>query len=119
MKILTAQPWLGETEVGLELLGLSPDQIRRALADRRRNGGSAALQAITAAAAAGVPAVSATEDAAAIKAKADAMGVLIRSGVDGPTAAAAVGLPGMNFTGAVPVSLRLPQSDAADLEDGA
>lgn len=33
-KILTAQPWLGETSVGLELLGLSPEQARRALAER-------------------------------------------------------------------------------------
>ncbi|MEV1331134.1 phage portal protein [Micromonospora costi] len=36
MKQLTAIPWLAETEVGLELLGLDPQQIARALADRRR-----------------------------------------------------------------------------------
>ena len=33
-KILSAQPWLGETTVGLELLGLTPEQARRALAER-------------------------------------------------------------------------------------
>jgi hypothetical protein len=36
MKTLTAMPWLAETEVGLELLGLDEQQIVRALADRRR-----------------------------------------------------------------------------------
>lgn len=39
MKILMAQPWLGETDVGLELLGLSEGQRRRAMADRRRASG--------------------------------------------------------------------------------
>lgn len=33
-KILSAQPWLGETSVGLELLGLSPEQARRAISER-------------------------------------------------------------------------------------
>ena len=46
MKILAAQPWLGETEIGLELLGLSHDQITRALADRRRAEGRAILNRI-------------------------------------------------------------------------
>ncbi len=35
-KQLGAVPWLSETEVGLELLGLSQEQIERALADRRQ-----------------------------------------------------------------------------------
>lgn len=46
MKQITAAPWLAETEVGLELLGLTDQQIERALADRRRNGGTAALASI-------------------------------------------------------------------------
>ena len=57
LKQLQAVPWLAESEVGLELLGLDEQQIRRALADKRRMGGSAALRAITEAATAGVPAV--------------------------------------------------------------
>ena len=57
MKQITAIPWLAETEIGLELLGLDEQQIKRALADRRRIGGSAALRAITDAAAAGRPVV--------------------------------------------------------------
>ena len=57
MKMISAVPWLAETEVGLEKLGLSEQEIDRALAERRRNGGSAALRAITEAAAAGRPVV--------------------------------------------------------------
>ncbi len=51
-KQLSAIPWLAETEVGLELLGLDDQQIRRALAEKRRLSGSDALRAITAAQAA-------------------------------------------------------------------
>lgn len=36
-KALAAVPWLAETEVGLELLGLSSEQIERALAERSRS----------------------------------------------------------------------------------
>lgn len=36
MKQLAAIPWLAETEVGLELLGLTEPQRRRALSERRR-----------------------------------------------------------------------------------
>lgn len=45
-KQLTAVPWLAETEVGLELLGLDPDQIKRALAEKRRVQGRAAVDAL-------------------------------------------------------------------------
>lgn len=34
-KVIDKFPWLAESEVGLELSGLSPSQIKRALADRR------------------------------------------------------------------------------------
>lgn len=55
-------------------------------------------------------------DPDAIKAAADAMGVLIRAGVEPEDAARRVGLPGIKFTGAVPVSLRLPDDEAQGLE---
>lgn len=112
-KQISAVSWLGETEVGLELLGLTDDQIKRALADKRRMGGSAALSAV-----ADAVAQTQTEDAASIRAKADAMGVLIRSGVRPEDAAKAVGFDRLTFTGAVPVSLRLPEADAQKLEGG-
>ena len=49
MKQLAAAPWLAETEVGLELLGLSESQIQRALAERARAQGRATLTQILAA----------------------------------------------------------------------
>jgi len=61
------------------------------------------------------PAQPTGDDAAAIKAKAEAMGQMIRAGVEPENAAAQVGLD-VDFTGAVPVSLRLPETDAQALE---
>lgn len=48
MKQITAAPWLAETTVGLELLGLSQQQIERAQAEKRRSAGSALLERISA-----------------------------------------------------------------------
>jgi hypothetical protein len=50
LKQIQAVPWLAETEVGLELLGLDEQQIQLAMSAKRRIGGSAALRAITEAA---------------------------------------------------------------------
>jgi hypothetical protein len=46
-KVIDKFPWLAETEVGLELSGLSPDQIRRALAERQRANGRRVLDRLT------------------------------------------------------------------------
>ena len=51
------------------------------------------------------------EDASALKAKADAMGVLIRSGVKPDDAAHRVGLDGMEFWDARPVTLKYEDED--------
>lgn len=45
-KQIGAVPWLAETEVGLELLGLDDQQIRRAMADKRRAAGRAVVAAL-------------------------------------------------------------------------
>lgn len=55
-------------------------------------------------------------DAAQIKGQSDALGSLIRAGVVPESAAEKVGLDGLEFSGAVPVSLRLPTEEASDLE---
>lgn len=47
-KQLSAVPWLAETEVGLELLGLDDQQIQRALSERRRATGRRIVEALTA-----------------------------------------------------------------------
>jgi hypothetical protein len=51
-KTIASVPWLAETSVGLELLGLTEQQIDTALTERRRLGGSVALRQIAEAAAA-------------------------------------------------------------------
>lgn len=50
MKQISAAPWLADTEIGLELLGLDGQQIRRAMADKRRIQGQNVLEALTSAA---------------------------------------------------------------------
>lgn len=45
-KQISMVPWLAETEVGLELLGLDEQQIQRALADRRRAAGRALVASL-------------------------------------------------------------------------
>ena len=51
-KVIDKAPWLADSEVGLELLGLTPDQITRAMNDKRRAAGTATLEEIRARAAA-------------------------------------------------------------------
>jgi hypothetical protein len=125
MKVITAAPWLAETTVGLELLGLSEPQRKEALSEKRRLAGSGVLAKLTEAAAqrgpAAAPAESATgedptKDAAVLKAKFDALGVAIRAGVKPEDAAELLGLSGISFTGAIPSSLRLPEAQAEELE---
>lgn len=45
-KQLAVIPWLADTEVGLELLGLDEQQIRRALAEKRRAAGRRVIEAL-------------------------------------------------------------------------
>lgn len=45
-KQVSAVPWLAETEVGLELMGLDEQQIRRAMAEKRRAAGRAVVAAL-------------------------------------------------------------------------
>lgn len=47
-KQLAAAPWLAETTVGLELLGLSEQQISRAMSERRQTQGRATVAALAA-----------------------------------------------------------------------
>jgi hypothetical protein len=110
MKTLTAAPELAGTEVGYQLLGLTEQQIKVVMADQRRKAGSSVVDRLLNAPTDG------QREAADIKAKADAMGILIRAGASPESAAAQVGLAGLEFTGAVPVSLRMPESQAARLE---
>ena len=61
MKVITAVPWLANTSVGMELLGLSSQQIERAMAEQRRSQTASLVDRLTAATAAAptTPAVAA------------------------------------------------------------
>jgi hypothetical protein len=43
--------------------------------------------------------------------------VAVRAGVDPQSALEVLGIPGVKLTGAVPVSLRLPEADSKALEE--
>lgn len=110
-----AIPRLAETDVELEHQGFTQPEIDRIRAQWAREASRSSLAALTATARSRESSVAV--DAADQKAKFDALGVAIRAGVDPDDAARRLGLGGIRFTGAVPVSLRLPNSEAAELED--
>ena len=96
--------------IAKNIWGLTPDEINRNETDL------AAEQLAEFSAA--VPDIDAQGVGSAdVKSQSDALGVLIRAGVDPVSAAAQVGLTGVKFTGAVPVSLRLPTSESDVLEE--
>ncbi len=114
----------------IRLLPIDGDDATALAAVNEQRAGERALATLTAAAA-NVPQdvaqmatktdtgiePTATPGGAEMKQQFDALGTAIRAGVDPRSAAKAVGLEGIEFTGAVPVSLRIPQSDAARLEE--
>lgn len=115
VKLVTAFPWLSESETMLRLI-FSEQVAKQLLAERRRSSGPGVLSQLLERA--NTPAAAAPEsDAADLKARFDALGVAIRSGVDPGDAASRLGLAGVKFTGAVPVSLRMPEAEAAGLEE--
>ena len=103
-----------------DIPGWTTQKVDSFLADVRRLQGSSVLDRLREASATADPAApdtSTIDEANAIKAKFDALGVAIRAGVDPDEAAVRVGLAGVKFTGATPVSLRVPESQAATLEE--
>ena len=117
MKLVSAGILTPDSPVTYDRVGLSPQEQRQVESDKRRAGTSALIDRLGQVQAGASSGQVAAEDAAALKSKADAMGVLIRAGVDPDDAAARVGLTGLHFTGATPVALRLPESQAERLED--
>ena len=117
-KLASAIPGFSETEVGLEMAGLTREQIIRFQAEKRTSSISSLVEQIAARGDAGgiedaAPENAEAEDAATMKAKFDALGVAIRAGVIPADAARRLGLDGITFTGLQPVSLRDPNEKAA------
>ncbi|MCD4549686.1 phage portal protein [Schaalia sp. lx-260] len=131
VKQLQVLPWMAESTVVLEELGYSSAQIARLLADKRRAESVGILdrlnpqdqqpstpqpnqpvqQESTALKAGG------GVDSADMKARFDALGVAVRAGVEPRSAAKLLNIEGVELTGAVPVSLRLPEKAAENLEE--
>jgi hypothetical protein len=111
-----------DADVTLEMMGFDQVTIDRVVEHRKRAGAGDRLQQLldvakTNGTAAPAEILPTGEDSAALRQKFEALGVAIRAGVSPESAAAALGLPELKFTGAVPVSLRLPESEADGLED--
>ena len=131
VKQISALPWLAESPVVLEELGYSGSQIARLMSDKRRAEASGLLDRLSAQepvdtaaeSEASVPveqAVPASRgglDTSHAKEAFDALGVAVRAGVDPQSALEVLGIPGVKLTGAVPVSLRLPEADSKALEE--
>lgn len=107
------------SEVGMEYAGLSREQIVRFKSEEQRKGATSRIEQLISSGGAEPVNIAQQEemDATALKAKFDALGVAIRAGADPDSAAAMLGLSGLKFTGATPVALRLPEAQAATLEE--
>lgn len=131
VKQISALPWLAESPVVLEELGYSGSQIARLMSDKRRAEASGLLDRLSAQdttdttvpAVQDTPAVQAAPtatgglDTSHAKEAFDALGVAVRAGVDPQSALEVLGMSGVKLTGAVPVSLRLPEADTKALEE--
>jgi phage portal protein, SPP1 gp6-like len=131
VKQISALPWLAESPVVLEELGYSGSQIARLMSDKRRAEASGLLDRLSAQepvdtaaeSEASVPVEQAVPtsrgglDTSHAKEAFDALGVAVRAGVDPQSALEVLGIPGVKLTGAVPVSLRLPEADSKALEE--
>lgn len=114
-QLASAIPGFGESEVGMEYAGLSREQIITFQSEMRRSGASTRIQQLVDATKAARPGVdgeaSQSQDdlntANVLKAKADALGILRRAGVDGASAAEIVGLQGVKFIPGQPITIKV------------
>lgn len=130
-KLVSAFPWMAQSDVLLERLGFDPTDLQRLKTTRNADkqqtmlhalaGTESTLTALTEAGARGGEGAVGSEvtkrEMSDVKVRADALGSLIRAGVEPQSAAAQVGLTGVEFPGAVPVSLRVPKADTGELEE--
>lgn len=107
----------GSTEVGMEYAGLTREQISRFKAEKQRADAGSRLEMLAEAAktarADGTEGSSgdALNEANVLKAKADALGVLRRAGVDADVAARIAGLEGVKFIPGQPITIKAPAEE--------
>lgn len=112
-------PGFAESEVGLEMAGLTRGQITRFKAETKRVGAQNLLASLSNdSEGTDMSAITPSGDSAEdLREKFEALGVAVRAGVDPESAAAILGIGEIKFTGAVPVTLRVPESEARTLEE--
>lgn len=113
VKLAGANPELASSPVLLETI-FDEDQVDRILDERRKAAAGGALAQLLGNTQAGADtATSAAEDqlteANVLKAKADALGVLRRAGVDAKSAAALSGLENVKFIPGNPITIKAPE----------
>lgn len=109
-----SMPWQARME---EIMQYSPRKVARMKKMRDEDSLREEMYAGTGDAAGPGPAVESGPDFGEIKNQFDALGVAIRAGVEPEVAAQQLQLQGLKFTGAVPVSLRQPETEASRLEE--
>lgn len=108
VKQVAAIPWLAESDVTLESLGYDQPTITRLLSDKRRVEARAMVAGLQSAVS-GEDSNQVVQDAQELKAKADAMGVMIRAGVKPQIAAQKAGLDGLEFLDGRPITLKFDE----------
>jgi hypothetical protein len=101
----------------LSQLPLSHEDAQRIADENRRARGVATLDQIAAEPTGGVGVESEVDRANAMRAKLEALGVGVRAGATFESLVDVLGLQGLVDSGAIPTTLRLPERDAAQLED--
>lgn len=117
-KLATNIDGFGVSEVGMEYAGLSRDQITRFQEEQRKTGASSRIAQLVEAsrgARAADTVSSASQDelnaANVLKAKADALGVLRRAGVEADAAARLAGLENVTFIPGQPITIKAPSEE--------
>lgn len=110
-QLAAAMPSFAETEVGMEYAGLTREQIIRFQSEKRRSGVSLLVEQLRGGAQSSIegapaPGADALNDAQVLKAKADALGVLRRAGVDADDAARLSGLDKVKFIPGSPITIK-------------
>ncbi|MFJ6599322.1 phage portal protein [Micrococcus luteus] len=105
LKLVSAGIIPADSDVALEMVGLSAADVLRIQAHRTRQAAPDRINDLLSGTGAG-DVEEATEQARLLKAKADAMGVLIRAGVKSDDAARLAGVSDVEFLPGMPVTLR-------------
>lgn len=106
MKLISVGVLSAESEVVLEKLGFSESDILRVKTERTRAQAPSALAEVLQGRQAPDSDTSAQDEAAVLKTKADALGLLRRAGVEAESAAELVGLTGVKFIPGDPITIR-------------